>query len=73
MSSAEVFVQEACAQSWTLAVRQNEYYPQVSQRVEEFQMQERAAEQSATHPVCPQDRPCNIQGGTSSFEGQASG
>jgi hypothetical protein len=52
-SSAEVFVQEAHAQYWTLAARQNEYYPQVSQWVEEFQVQERAAEQLATCPVCP--------------------
>jgi hypothetical protein len=35
-STKKVFVQEARAQYRTLAVRQNEYYPQVSQRVEEF-------------------------------------
>ncbi len=72
-SSIEVFVQEACAQYWTLAAHQNEYYPLVSQWFEEFWMQERAAEQSATHPVCPWDGSRNLQGRTSSFEGQASG
>ncbi len=35
-SLANVFVQEAHAQYWTLAVRQKEYYPQVSQWVEKF-------------------------------------
>jgi hypothetical protein len=36
MSSSEVFIQEARAQYWTLEACQNEYYPQVSQWVEQF-------------------------------------
>jgi hypothetical protein len=52
-SPAEVFFEETHAQYRTLAVRQIEYYPQGSQRVEEFQVRERAAEQPAANPVCP--------------------
>jgi hypothetical protein len=49
---AKVFFQETCAQYHTLAVCQNKYYPQGSRWVEEFRVQERAAEQLAAHPVC---------------------
>jgi hypothetical protein len=49
-SPNKVFFQETCARYWNLAVRQNEYYPQGSLWVEEFRVQERAAEQPAAHP-----------------------
>jgi alpha-ketoglutarate-dependent taurine dioxygenase len=61
MSPAKNFFQETPAQYRTLAVRQNEYYPQGSRRVEEFWVQVRAAEQPAAHPVCRWDGYCDIQ------------
>ncbi len=50
-SSAKVSFQETSARYWTLAVRQNEYLPQVSQRVEGCGMKERVAVSPAAHPV----------------------
>ncbi len=73
MSPVKVFFQETRAQYQTLAVCQNEYYPQGSRRVEEFRVWERAAEQPAAHPVCFLEGYRDVQGGTSSLEGQASG
>jgi hypothetical protein len=48
-----IYVQETCAWYDTLVARQNDYHPQEPQQTEGLGMQQRAAEQLATHPICP--------------------
>jgi hypothetical protein len=62
MSSAENFLQETCAGYNTLASCQNDYHPQEPQGTEGLGVQEGAAEQLATHPVCPSNRSSDHQG-----------
>jgi hypothetical protein len=72
MSSTKIFVQETRAEYHTLAAHQDEYHPQDSQRSKGFQVQERAAEQSATRPVSPTNKSGNHQGSAGNPEDQAS-
>ncbi len=62
MSSAKIYVQETLAGYNTLAARQNDYCPQEPRRAERLGMQEGAAEQLATHPVCPPNGSSDNQG-----------
>jgi hypothetical protein len=50
-SSAKTFFQETFSEYHTLEAHQDEYRPQEPQGTEGFRVQERAAEQAATHHV----------------------
>ncbi len=71
MSSAGVFFQETSARYWTLALRQNEYLPQVSGQVERRWVQERAAVSLTTHSICTWGWHRHNQGRTSDLQDQA--
>ncbi len=71
-SSPKVFFQETPAWYWTLSACQNEYLPQVSWWVEGCQVQEKTAEQPATHSVRTCGWHCHAQRRTSDFKSQAS-
>jgi hypothetical protein len=52
-SSTKIYVQKTCAGYDTLAALCNDHHSQDPQSFEGFQLQERAAEQSATRPYVP--------------------
>ncbi len=67
-SSIEISLQETCAEFHTLPAHQDEYHPQEPQGTEGFGVQEKAAEQLATHPVCPPDGSSDLLQATGSIE-----
>jgi hypothetical protein len=72
MSTVEIIFQEICAGYNTLTAHQNNYHPQEQQRTDGLGMQERAAEQLATHPVCLPNGPSDRHGVIRESQYQAS-
>ncbi len=71
-SSTKIFFQGTPAEYNTLEACQDEYHPQEPQGTEGFGVQERAAEQSAIHPIRPPNGSSDHQGSTGKPQDQAS-